>query len=185
MNTPRSRKPARFTVKPMRTPEGTYAPGIMGDNRELAAVLGLIISLWPHIEEEMIPLFGIIAGIENDENARLIFRSVTAQHSRLVIMRGLMTKSPHTVHWPDDYDKLIDEFDALNKIRNAFAHGRWFTHKETGDVYLEDDLATSGLIFLDARKVTQQDMRAAFDRMMALVVALKNPALYRPLAPAT
>jgi hypothetical protein len=83
MNTPRTKPPARYSPKVKDAPDGMYSAGI--SNMGLAAVVGNIITLWPHTEEHVANLFGDLVGIEDEASARLVFQNhhkpnCTAQH---------------------------------------------------------------------------------------------------------
>jgi hypothetical protein len=139
MNTPKSRKPKRYTAP---TPseandEADYEPGIL--EPLMAEAMGNILTLWPHVEGHMIFIFRELIGIEDMGNARLVFRSIINQNARISVMKAMLEKSPTHAETSDWFDKIIDEFGALNRIRNTYAHSLWLTHKHTQRIYLNEE----------------------------------------------
>jgi len=169
--------PRRFTVQPATLPHGKYTPGI-GD-KELAALVGYTLTIWSQVEDRMIDLFQFLAGIEHPEDARIVFRSIAAQKSRIDIMGKALKRSPHNVHVPSDVDAALDEYQSISEVRNQYAHGLWWNSREAGKTYLEPKLDNSGLIFIQGREVGNEEVKGLFDRMMALAQKLQDPDLYR------
>lgn len=168
--------PPRFTIKPATLPGGKYTPG-MGD-KELAALVGYTLTIWSQVEELMIELFRFLAGVEHPEDARIVFRSIMAQKSRIDIMGKALRRSPHNVHVSSDVDAALDEYRAISEARNEYAHGLWWNSRETGKTYLEPKLDNSGLIFIQGREVTVEEVKGLFDRMMQLSRKLQQPEIY-------
>ena len=183
MNTPRTKPPVRYSPKLGDAPEGMYSAGIA--NMGLATAVGCIITYWPHTEEHMVTLFGELVGIEDDASARLVFRSIINQNTRLAIMRAMLEKSPQHKTQPLDLDELISEFASLNGTRNAYAHGLWYTHEDGKRIFIEEETAAYDK-FLDKREVTSKELENVLSRMVELVGKLierhKRVMLARELA---
>jgi hypothetical protein len=92
MNTPPRSAPKRYSK-----PEKLKGP-LEGFHKELegdfAVALGQIISIWPHIEDVMIWIFEDLLGAKLGAPSRQIFRSITAQQSRIKVMRAMLERSP-------------------------------------------------------------------------------------------
>jgi len=140
MNTPRTKPPVRyqFSLDDM-LPPGSYTSGI--HNTEIATDVCRIITEWPHIEEQFIPLFAQLTGINDINSARIVFRTIVSQDARLKIMMAMLEKSPHHADKAVKFDELIAEFKSLNGARNEYAHALWWT-EDRGDVYLSSNLDT-------------------------------------------
>jgi hypothetical protein len=61
---------------------------------------------------------------------------------------------------------VIDEFAALNKQRNGYAHGLWYTGPN-GALFLEEETDTYG-VFLGKREVKPREVATIIKRMAAL-----------------
>jgi hypothetical protein len=91
VNTPRTKKPKRYSGSTPGADDKEYQRGIM--NEEMRGFVGFIITYWAHIEERMVPFFADLTGIDNEPNARIVFRSIINQKARISIMRALLEKS--------------------------------------------------------------------------------------------
>ena len=170
MNTPSRRK--RYAYEPPKghVPDGQYTSGV--HNRDFAAALGSLISFWPHVEEQMIFVFADLTGSQDRDMARQIFRSIVSQKARLDIMRRLLETAPAHAQKEKFYDDTLSEFSALNRARNSFAHGLWFTHDETHQCYFQEELDGPHQSFTDARKVELAELDACIDRGQKLVMSV-------------
>lgn len=174
MNTPKSRTPKRY-IAPGSTAdsedeEGNYEPSIV--EPFFAEVVGNILTLWPHIEGHMVFIFSELIGVEDIGNARLMFRSIINQKTRISVMKSMLEKSPDHTETSDWYDHIIDEFAALNRIRNIYAHGLWYTHKQTRRLYLDEE-ADRYEYRGPRREVSVVEMEALALRMSAFVDKLE------------
>ena len=138
------------------TPPGELK-GAIGDP-EIAGLLGRICVAWPHLENEMISVFGELLGVARDDSwtPRLAFTAIINQKTRIDVMRELLERSPHNTGKSDEYDFFIDEFKKLNDLRNKYVHGRWWTH-DSGDIYLQSDNSES-FAQAEYRKVTVKEL---------------------------
>ena len=162
MNTPRSKPPERYSApKPDHDPAGTYLAGIRDD--DAAKAIGKFLTGWPHVEERMVVIFGQLATITDFYLARQMFRTIVSQQLRIKIMRSLLQKTP--IHRGKGlfFDKMIKEFEALNKVRNGYAHGLWFTGSDR-NLYLEEETDVYG-VFLNKRKVMPEELVGHLKRM--------------------
>jgi hypothetical protein len=88
-------------------------------------------------------------------------------------MRTMLEKSPQHKTKPLDFDDLISEIASLNKMRNAYAHGLWYTHEDGQRVFIEEETATYDK-FLDKREVTTNELSQVLDRMIGLMGKLRD-----------
>lgn len=168
MNTPRTKQPKRYTgkrkEKSKSEPYGVYIYAL--ENPEFAKVLGEIVSYWSHIEEEMIDILESLLGGSEDNNnvpARQIFRSIISEQARIKVMRSLLEFAEINHDKPKDYDEIIDEFAKLNKIRNTYVHGLWYTH-ESNRVFLRETTAEEHF-FTERREVKIKELKTVVTRM--------------------
>lgn len=145
-----------------RPPDGQSSGGMF--NIAFAAALGEMIAYWPHIEDRMIiVLRSLIGNHEQQIPSQQIFRAVVSQDARIKMMRAILEQSPINQKKGAIFDAMIDEFEALNKARNKYVHGLWWTH-ESQRMYLQP-ASTSEAGFLDQREVTLQEMNEVLERM--------------------
>lgn len=135
MNTSRSRIPKRYSndlpanfTFPGNPHGGTGHSGL--HDRNMQAALGLLTSLWTHVETAMITVLGEI--IDNHDVAKQVFRSIVAPKVRIEMMRNILEKSPRHKDTPYSIDNIIDEYSELNAKRNDFIHGMWWTWQDAG-----------------------------------------------------
>lgn len=179
MNTPRSKKPKRYKTTLIETPGGMYQNGIQ--NHGLQRVIGLIITQWPHMEEKMVGFFGDLIGVADEGSARLIFRSIINQNTRLDIMRAVLQRSPLHKDSSASLDEIVDEFASLNVLRNKYAHSLWYTHEDGRRVFIEEETSAYHQ-FLAKREVTTAELLSVVQRMAGLFNKLKRHTQIATLA---
>ena len=140
MNTPRSRPLRRYSVEMDDTPDGEYTAGI--EQEKMAAAVGYLITVWPHIEEHMVDVFAELIGATDKHDARLIFRTIINQKARLDIMRSMLEGSPRHKEKDGELEEIIAEYSALNTRRNKYAHGLWWTYQDGARFFLEEETDT-------------------------------------------
>lgn len=155
MNTPKTKKPKRYSGAEPEDDGEEYTRGI--NNDKMCQYVGYVITFWPQLEERMVAFFADLAGVESEQDARIIFRSIINQKTRISIMRALLEKSPNHKARSEWFDSLIDEYASLNRIRNIYAHGLWYTRVSDSSVFIEEDAETH-LPFLQKREVRADDI---------------------------
>lgn len=165
MNTPRTKKPKRYSGAEPGDDGETYTRGI--NNDMMCQYVGYIITFWPQMEERMVPFFADLMGVENEHDARIIFRSIINQNSRIAVMRSLLEKSPNHKERSEWFDKLIDEYASLNRIRNTYAHSLWYTRESDDAIFIEED-TEAHLPFLRKRKVEVKEIISILMRFNSL-----------------
>lgn len=155
--------PAEVMPEQVRPPQGSYSSGI--DNVEFAAELGALTAYWLHIEEKMISTLGVLLG-GSSHRPRQIYRSIVGQDARIKVMRSLLEESSLDRNMPLLFEEIIDEFSALNGIRDQFVHGLWFTH-ESQRIFLAV-ATTDKFAFMRRREVEIGELTGAIERMSKL-----------------
>ena len=140
MNTPRSKPiirwntPRKKTKRLPNSPDGRYFGGLHND--EIAKYVTYIITILPHIEEQIIEIMALLMG-DASAPARQVFRSLNSEEARVKVMRALLETTRHNETKGREFDEVIDLFVEIKNKRNAYAHGLWWTH-EGGRVFLEE-----------------------------------------------
>jgi hypothetical protein len=162
-------KPKRFSniqpkVNSAGVPQGSYVGAIT--NAEIGATFGRMASLWPHIEDAMIDVLTELLGGNAELPSRQIFRSIVAVQARIKVMRSLLQRTELNERKDQIYDEVINEFAALNDLRNTFLHGLWYTHQSGRVFFVEESI--DDLSVFHAREVTVQEVETIIGRMTAL-----------------
>lgn len=177
MNTPPKPKdairydPNRF--RPKRARKRSDLDGVWSlfiEEKDIARLVGEIISTWPYVEEGMVDVLGLLLG-DDTTAPRFIFRSVINQQGRIHMLRQLLANLPRNSDKPVGYDEVIDEFARLNTIRNGYMHGLWKTHQPTAKVYLSEPEGDH-LFALDDRRVTKNEVVTVLRRMRLLIAKI-------------
>ena len=176
MNTPRTVKPPpRYTPAKVPRNLGPDASSWGIKDPSLAAAFGWMISYWPHLEQKMIEFFEeLLTGRQSNLDSGLIwssreiFRSITSQGMRIDIMKGLLHRTPHNAGKGDIYDEIIDEFEALNKIRNEYVHGLWRWSDSENKLYLTTHKSADLVQNSESRAIDINTLHSDFDRMRSL-----------------
>jgi hypothetical protein len=173
MNTPKTRKPTRWTdsQKPLSRSDKGYFFGIRSE--PIAELYGLVISYWWYVEDAMIRVFeDLLDGKRNDtyshnSTARKMFRTIVSQDARIKLMRGLLEGMPHNEKMSALYDDLLDRFQALNRTRNQLVHGAWTTD---GDAEIVSLRRSSDIPFEyeTPEVITEEYLVDIFEKMQAL-----------------
>lgn len=168
MNTPKTSKPKRYQINPNNPnrPDGTYATGLW--NERYTFMIGRLTTYWPCVEDAMIGILEDLMGGRNTP-ARQIFRSIYSNQARRKIMLALLQRSKINLDKDSYYDNILDEFAKLNKNRNSYVHGMWYTRPPfpTGDVFLSEE-SVDDHHWLEARPVPYKEIEQVMLRMTRL-----------------
>jgi hypothetical protein len=160
--------PKRFSSRPKpkleRVPDGRYDSGIREPH--FAAKFGEMASLWPHIEDRMIDILTELLGGYSSIPAHEIFRSIISVQARINVMRALLHRTELNDNKDQIYDEVIDEFNALNTLRNKYVHGLWQTN-ESGKIFFVEPSIDQKSVF-ESREMPVSEIEALIDRMNAL-----------------
>ncbi|MEI7806418.1 MAG: hypothetical protein WCI56_13930 [Hyphomicrobiales bacterium] len=173
MNTPKSKKPKRFTgVRSGRvsSPDGNYKSGLW--NQQFQIYLAEFIAGWPHLEDKMIDVMRDLLGGDSHLPARQIFRSIISNQARRKVLLALLQKSPINKDKGELYDLLIDQFSDLVSRRNTLLHSLWYTH-ESGRVFISEESVEDFHLF-DWREIELKELEAALNLMWALATKIRN-----------
>jgi len=149
----------------MKAPTGTYHYGV---TNEMAQAIGDMIVQWSHLEEAMIEVLASLLGGANDAPARQIFRSLTSVQARLKVMNSLLHEAKSNKGKPKYYGEIISEFASLNKLRNQYVHGLWYTHA-TGAPFISKPTSDDEMPFLARKPISVKQVQHTVKRMMTLL----------------
>jgi hypothetical protein len=190
MNTPSTKPPVRYSHakrKRENTPTGTYIQNL--EDEKFLLHLGAIASRWPQVEELMTNVLGDLLGVTGSNiPLRQLYRSIVNAKIRIDILRNLLQRTQRNADKGPEYDELIDEFAAVNKLRNKYLHGLWSTHQQTGATYFAEP-STDDFIFLTSRKIEVDELEAVLIRVNGLherfVTMLRKRHAAQPSSPET
>ena len=137
MNTPptskRNQRYQKLDLKSHPMPNGLILSGI--EDPEMLIALAMCVVVWPTVEDAMVQLLQALIGHPAQEVAAEIFHALTAQNTRLPVIKALLQNTAFNTDKSAAFDEIVSTFERLNGERNKLIHGYWFTHKETGTVY--------------------------------------------------
>jgi hypothetical protein len=171
MNTPSKIKrwSAAFDPNKVRPSPGNYSGTLA--NPEYSSRLGMIAAEFVHVEGLMATVLAVLLGNRDPDRAGVVLRAIKSPRGRIDVMQDLLELSPQNNNFPESYDQIIREFSSINRQRNIYVHGLWWTNVEDGSVYLAEE-NDNGLGFENARPVTTQEMDQVQARMTALIKAI-------------
>jgi hypothetical protein len=186
MNIPSSkpikRFPQRHSSKKRNfhiTPDGQYSGGLWSVDH--ARLVGQITTYMSQIEEQMIQFMSLLIS-DQKAPARQIFRSLNSEQARIQVMRALLETAPHNKDKHRAYDDVIDGFDAIRKKRNAYVHGLWCTHDESGRSFIAE-ASVDETFFTEQREVSIKELEAVIQEMGDLFVKINRILYQNPRAP--
>ena len=118
------------------------------------------------LEEFLAPFMAVLLGSKDEASAKYVLRTIKNPKARIDLMKALLHESPNSVQLDRFYDDVIEEFIALNGIRNSYVHGIWWTH-ESGVVYLNEFL--DPLSMVAAREINVAELDGVLNRTQELV----------------
>lgn len=148
---------------------------------ELAAALGHLIVTFALIEDEYAGLLGRILNI-GDGSDRYIFHNLQAGQ-RTKVLKTILHDSPRAQEAPESFDLVIDEFERLRTLRNAWAHGIWLTN-EDGTVTVSKAEPEMHAYLHTFKTVSVAEILAARDDCLYLYADIQRlPAPWKQPAP--
>lgn len=138
-------------------PPGSYVGCL--NSPSIARELGFMASLFVQLEANMIPwILSKLSGADFHSSG-YILRAIRSPRGRYDVMSDLLELSPNNVEMPGDWDEVLSEFWSINKRRNAYVHGLWWTNQKNLRTWLcEADDDEHGLGFLNARPASATEL---------------------------
>jgi hypothetical protein len=133
MNTPSTKPPIRWSTTKHSHHDWTSERLFGIHNPAIATAYALTMSYWPHVEEQMIDFLAeLMTGRPDREPDSLycatqIFRARINRNTSIEIMKVLLESTPVNSSKPPLFDEIIKDFCAMNKTRNKYIHGLWWT----------------------------------------------------------
>lgn len=179
MNTPRTKSPKRWKhyVDRKRTnPPISGASNFGLQNPDFLIRIGKVATEWPFLEEAMADIFRELMGsLPMQVPYRQILREIVSARTRIELMRSLLENHPLNMAKGLEYDKIIDEFASLNKIRNSYVHGLWTTH-ESGKIHLSSAEGDNVWFFDNEKEISVKDIDNTLARMIELRKSIRAVA---------
>jgi hypothetical protein len=141
MNLPKTKRRPRFDKDQWRREfnrgsvkgSGHFSMALEGP--EYYKEFTLLVTEFTHLEYRMEYILAIL--MESDrEVASHVMRSIINAKAKRDLMTALLSRARHNADKPEDFDEIIDDFNAVSKIRNDLVHARWQTDIANGDVYV-------------------------------------------------
>jgi hypothetical protein len=151
-------------------PAGTYLPVI--ENEIAAAELGRIVSLFSQVEADMAVVMQQLLGNPAHRAGAAIQRTVRAPRAKLDLMLELAKEVDVNFDGALSARQLVEWFERINKTRNDYVHGLWWTRTGTGGA--ENYLAPIGEYFPQARLVEPGELKSFFEELNSLWFQLKG-----------
>lgn len=138
--------------------------------------LAQITTSFVHLEDRMALLLTVLMGTDDNTVAGYIMRSIKSPRGRFDLMKDLLEKAAINRERGAEYDEILREFWSINKARNDFVHGRWYTRGPDDVLLAKQD--EHGLALFQAMPVDIKDMDSLLERIWALsqLLLLGKPA---------
>ncbi|MEZ0242906.1 MAG: hypothetical protein ACAH11_05985 [Sphingomonas sp.] len=102
-------------------------------NEEAMIEFALLVTEFTQLEYFMERFAARVLGTD-DETAAHVMRSIVSAKAKIDLLEATLERSRRNQGKPGEFDLVIDEFAALNKIRNDYVHARYMTNDMTGEV---------------------------------------------------
>lgn len=138
---------------------------------EFATALGHLLVAFALLEDEYASLLGRILGI-SDGTDRYIFHNLQAAQ-RTKVLKAVLQESPAARAAPAAFDRVIDEFERLRNLRNAWAHGMWMTRND-GSVTVAKGAPEVLAYLQSAEEARVSDILSARDACLNLYLSIQQ-----------
>lgn len=174
MNTPPT--PKRYNPKfsedslVHRGPGG--AAGAIKDEA-VAALLAQLVSSFVHLEDYMGWVLAGLAGTD-PTTAGYILRAIKSPRGRVDLLEALLQKAPRNREKGPEWDRLISDFWNVNKARNRYVHGHWWTDHNGKTWFAPTD--EHGLSPFQATELEIADLQNTVDQVGTLLLDVVSVA---------
>ena len=83
-------------------------------------------------------------------------------------MKSLLHEAKSNSGKGSHFDEIITEFASLNKIRNQYVHGLWFTQTATGKLYISEATSDEEMPFLARKRISPKQVQNTLKRIVEL-----------------
>lgn len=139
MNTPRTKQPKRFNPDTWKQEfwrdagSGDDHYGLCLEEPKAAVEFALLVTEFTHLEHFMEKFAAHVLGTD-DDTASHIMRSIISAKARIELLTSALERARRNQNKSIEFDKVIEEFLTLNKIRNDYVHARYVTNAHSGEV---------------------------------------------------
>jgi hypothetical protein len=180
MNTPK--KLRRYApIMPTNAMLGVVGLAIKGrqmrsglNNPKYALKLAKIVTDFEHLSDHMARFMAELSGMDAD-TAGYLLRELRAPSVRAGVMERLLHFAPRNANLGREYDQVLEEFGQTAALRNAYAHGRWWTSEKGNLVVFAPTDDYHSLEYANAAPITAKELNYAIYRILrtgALVTRL-------------
>ena len=126
-----------------------------------------LVTSFVHLEDQMATVLAVLLGAVDANPARYVMRTIRSPTGRIDVLRALLEECQNNANRDQFYDDVIAEFASINKQRNGFVHGQWWTHCDGRTFLVEfmDDLR-----LMNSREVSTTELDAVTERIGALLL---------------
>lgn len=130
-------------------------------DEKILAKIGEIIVAFGHLEQHMRDIMSILIGGPHYAGS-IISDAIMSAKTRTDIMRRLLQEMPENAERPKHLDDVLDDFLKINKRRNDYVHGLWYT-AEKSKLVMRCGTDGLGLSFMRAKPVSIDEMETLLD----------------------
>lgn len=171
MNTPAKIKRHQLPRSFGNAPDGHYAAGIV--QKDIGAAFAKFVTSFEELDAQMSAVLAILLGGHDKTTAGYVLRSIRNPSTKRDLMSDLLRQAKVNEDLPEQYDKILREYDKISIERNQLVHGRWFTLIPEDDVIGERRVFLSrsnehDLAFFLAEEFKNEDLEPWFERLTTL-----------------
>lgn len=139
MNTPRTKRPKRFSedsyregiLRGVKEPGGQFAMGLA--RSDAAIEFAMMTTEFTHLEILMERFAARLLGTDGDVAAHAM-RSIISAKTRIDLMQTLLERARRNSDKGGEFDEIIEEYRHVNRLRNYYVHARYKTNASTGEI---------------------------------------------------
>lgn len=185
MNTPKKLK--RYApVMPTNAMRGVLGLAIKGrmmrsglHNEKYAVKLAAIVTEFEHLNDHMAKFMAELSGMDAD-TAGYVLRELRAPSVRTGVMERLLHFAQRNEKLGPEYDQVLKEFGETAALRNAYAHGRWWTSEKGNLVVFAPTDDYHILEYANAAPITSKELNYAIYRILRTAALVSRLTLVPP-----
>ena len=126
-----------------------------------------VITGFVYLEQRMASVLAVLSGASDRSAANFVISSIVSPTAKAKVLRSLLCKADLNRKRGPAFDEIIDEFEKISRLRNAYVHGRWWT-SNTGNKTILDASPDPDQALVKARVVKIKELQQLLDRMLDL-----------------
>ena len=122
------------TVSPLWTQNLRVGSADLGLHHDNAAItFAALVTEFSYLEKVMERVFAQLLGTD-EQTVKHLSKKIFSVSANIQMMRSLLHHAPRNSEKAAIFDELIDEFEAVSKLRNEYVHGLWEV-TDDGEIY--------------------------------------------------